>query len=171
MAAVDWNHYEIGCFPESVQIPSAPAASTVAAPLASRGARLAAQLIDLAISGIACAPGFYLAQMADHPGDMVVARGLLALGVALVAAVQASLLTWNGQTIGKRVLGVRIFRCTDGGNPGFLRAVLLRSVLPLLYASVTCVLRLFALIDIRNILGEERCCLHDYLAGTKVVEV
>jgi uncharacterized RDD family membrane protein YckC len=102
---------------------------------------------------------------------MVVARGLLALGMALVAAVQGSLLTWKGQTIGKRVLGVRIVRFTDGGNPGFLRAVFIRSVLPLLFASVTCLGRLFALIDILNILGEERRCLHDYLAGTKVVDV
>jgi uncharacterized RDD family membrane protein YckC len=171
MAAVDWDHYELACFPESVQPPSALATSTVAAPLASRGARLAAQLIDLAISGIACAPRFYLSQVAEDSGQTAMARELLALGVALVAAVQGSLLTWKGQTIGKRVLGVRIVRFTDGGNPGFLRAVLLRSVLPLLFASVTCLGRFFALIHILNILGEERRCLHDYLAGTKVIEV
>jgi uncharacterized RDD family membrane protein YckC len=154
-----------------VQTPSAPAATTVAAPLASRGARLAARLIDLAFSGIVCVPGFYLSQIADHPGQMAMARGLLALGVALLAAVQGSLLTWKGQTIGKRVLGVRIVRFTDGGNPGFLRAVFIRSVLPLLFTSVTFLGRLFALINILNILGEEHRCLHDYLAGTKVVDV
>jgi uncharacterized RDD family membrane protein YckC len=109
--------------------------------------------------------------MGDDPGRMAQARGWFALGIALVATVQGTLLTWMGQTIGKRALGVRIVRFRDGGNPGFVRAVLLRSVVPGLIAGLTCLGNVFVLIDILNILGEERRCLHDYLAATKVVEV
>jgi uncharacterized RDD family membrane protein YckC len=171
MAAVDWDHYEVACFSGPTPSPKPTTHVARGAPLADRGARLAAWLIDLVLCLAICAPGYYLLLVSDHPGHRALARGLLVLGALGLAAVQGSLLTWKDQTIGKKAVGVRIVRFTDGDNPCFFRAVLIRSVLPGLIASLPFLGKLFALIDVLNILGEERRCLHDYLAGTKVVDV
>jgi uncharacterized RDD family membrane protein YckC len=170
MAAVDWDHFQIACFPKTPQ-PSRPARRPAGkAKLASRSDRLAARLIDLALSVAVGAPGFYVLQISNDAGQRALARGLLVLGVPGLAVVQGGLLTLKGQTIGKKAVGVRIVRFSDGAHPGFLRAVALRSVLPGLIVYTTCLGKLLGLIDILNLLGEERRCLHDYLTGTKVVD-
>ncbi len=84
---------------------------------------------------------------------------------------QCLLLAVRGQTLGKMALGVRIVRRTDGSNPGFWRTVLVRNVVPSLIGLLPFFGPLFSLIDLLSIFGEERRCLHDYLAGTRVVEV
>ena len=65
---------------------------------------------------------------------------------------------------------VRIVRADDGGNPGFLGAVVLRNMVRHVLIAVPVLGGLFALADILAIFGEERRCLHDRIAGTKVVE-
>lgn len=98
------------------------------------------------------------------------------------------LLATRGQTIGKKILGLRIIKA-DGENPGFVGAFLLRTAVPLLlYAMplmfyavswrsgpdslvmITWLGVVFFLIDILFIYGEEQRCLHDRMAGTIVVK-
>jgi hypothetical protein len=66
--------------------------------------------------------------------------------------------------------GLRIVDQDDGGNCGFLRTVVLRQFVPGLIAAVPLVGPLFALVDGLCIFGEQRRCLHDRIAGTKVVQ-
>jgi uncharacterized RDD family membrane protein YckC len=89
----------------------------------------------------------------------------------VIGLVQVTLLTRRGQTLGKIAMGVRIVNYEDERNPGFLRAVLMRQFVPSLVGAIPCLGNLFALVDVLSILGEERRCIHDLIAGTKVVEV
>lgn len=85
-------------------------------------------------------------------------------------ALMLLILQWNciasrGQSFGKMLLGTRIVD-HQGGNPGFIAGVILRNW-------VRCVLSFipfFSLVDVLVIFGESKRCLHDYLAGTHVVE-
>jgi len=84
--------------------------------------------------------------------------------------VQATLLTLRGQTIGKIIVGLRIVRVPDGSPAGFLRAFLLRGFLPRCLRHVPLVGFLFWIVDNCFIFRDDRRCLHDLIAGTKVVK-
>ena len=74
------------------------------------------------------------------------------------------LLATSGQTIGKKLLMIRIVS-TTGVLPGFIQTVVLRNWVRLLFSFVP----FLSLIDLLFIFSESRRCLHDYLAGTRVV--
>jgi uncharacterized RDD family membrane protein YckC len=126
-------------------------------------------------------------------GVLPVSLTLLALpvlGVLLFQCFQWVLLAQDGQTIGKRLEGIRIVR-NNGAPAGFLSAVFLRSMaMPLaafvaqgaasatddgpLGLALSSVAQLFDLaltVDVLLILLPPRRALHDYLAGTRVIEV
>jgi uncharacterized RDD family membrane protein YckC len=109
--------------------------------------------------------------LADHPAWKTPLIGLLLGGALALGLGQIVLLSRRGQTIGKLVLRIRIVGDGDESNPGFWRACVRRDVIPGLIAVIPVLGPLFALIDLLNIFGEERRCLHDLLADTKVVEV
>jgi len=166
-------------------IPTMPAASPVpvASPagpeLASRWLRLGAYLVDGLIGGICFAPGFVLLGMAgvfarsNTPNMPMLFGGVAALGAAvlILLAIQIYLLTTRGQTIGKKLLGIKIVSFDAGTNPGFVKVVLLRSVVNAFFAMVPFIGFLYSLTDILFIFREDRRCIHDLLAGTRVVPV
>ena len=81
--------------------------------------------------------------------------------------VQVVLLSSHGQTIGKRLMGLRIVRADTGRNGGFVTNVLLRAgVNGLLGLTI-----IYFIMDSLFLLFRNRLCLHDYIAGTKVVKV
>jgi uncharacterized RDD family membrane protein YckC len=149
-------------------------------PLADRSSRLLAALVDAVFAALAVLPGLILliiagvlASSGSHFDRSVSVAGyiLAATGGLALAIYQAVLLTRQGQTIGKRMQGIRIVQFEDDANPGFLRAVLLRAGIPLALAAIPYVGLFFVLIDILCILGDERRCLHDMIARTRVVVV
>jgi uncharacterized RDD family membrane protein YckC len=88
----------------------------------------------------------------------------MALLVALAVA-QVYFLSREGQTLGKKALRIRIVRYDDGGNPGFVKAVVLR----IFVNGFLGIIPLYGLADVLFIFGAEKRCIHDYIAGTKVV--
>jgi len=97
----------------------------------------------------------------------------LALGGLLLLAFQIFqwyLVAATGQSLAKRWLGMQIVRL-DGTPPGFLHGVVLRSWILLAIAYIPYLGQLVALVDALMILGEERRCLHDHIAGTRVIVV
>ena len=81
--------------------------------------------------------------------------------------VQVVLLSSHGQTIGKRLMGLRIVRADTGRNGGLVTNVLLRAgVNGLLGLTIV-----YFIVDSLFLLFRNRLCLHDYIAGTKVVKV
>jgi len=140
-------------------------------PLASRESRLVAVLVDVVVGLVLCGPGLGIIYSSpNQQGFPWVGLVLLIVGALVLNIIQWTLLAKQGQTIGKNTMNVRIVRYDDNSNPGFLSAVVLRSMVPGLIIAIPCVGVLFTLVDILWIFGEERRCLHDCIAGTKVVE-
>jgi uncharacterized RDD family membrane protein YckC len=98
----------------------------------------------------------------------------LGIGVSVLMVLAFSIYQWyliatTGQTLAKRWLGIMIVR-TDGSPCGFVNGVLLRNwVIYVLLSFLPFVNYLVWLIDALMIFGDERRCLHDHIAGTRVV--
>lgn len=84
--------------------------------------------------------------------------------------LQAVLLSSRGQSLGKILTGIRIVRVRDGSQAGFVQAFLLRGVIPGAIELIPILGGLFWLVDVCFIFGNERRCVHDLIAGTKVVK-
>jgi uncharacterized RDD family membrane protein YckC len=165
---------------------AASASESVAEPvLAGRLVRLCAWGIDCFISFVFALPGLIMIVLKlikdgldnfdpEHITPEQLGNGLtwLMAGLFIVTVFQCWLLTVRGQTVGKRVLGIRIVGNDSDEDAGFVRVVLLRSFVPGMIGSITYMgLGLcFAIVDIGFIFRPDRRCVHDHLAGTKVVE-
>jgi uncharacterized RDD family membrane protein YckC len=100
------------------------------------------------------------------------------------SAVQWWLIARSGQTIGKKAVGTRIVTL-DGPIAGFYHGVLLRwlpqltlnlasAIFVILFPTahlLRAALSIVLLVDILFIFGGERRCIHDYIAGTRVVRL
>jgi uncharacterized RDD family membrane protein YckC len=153
--------------------------------LAGRGERFLAQLLDNLI-GLACLlPGALMIAFAAMRAGLSLGgnfsnlatvagfgAGMAVLGFAMTVLfiVQLWMLVTRGQTIGKRVLGVRIVSFEDGANPGFVKVFLLRVLVPALLGAVPYLGVAFSLTDYCFIFRDDRRCLHDIIAGTKVIK-
>ena len=97
--------------------------------------------------------------------------GVAALMVLMVLAFmgyQWYLIATTGQTLAKRWLGIKIVR-VDGTPLGFVNGVILRSWVLGLLGNIPIVGPLVSLVNPLMIFGEERRCLHDQIAGTRVI--
>jgi uncharacterized RDD family membrane protein YckC len=157
--------------------------------LAGRGTRLGAAIIDRAIAALCALPGillmgpsFVTLMLAASRGEQPELEDLDAAGFLLGAfvaglgwlaqfGVQLWMLTTRGQSIGKRLLNIRIVLFQDNGAPGFLHAWLLRNFVPGIISLVPYLGFVFVLVDALFIFSEQRRCIHDHIAGTKVVKV
>jgi uncharacterized RDD family membrane protein YckC len=99
---------------------------------------------------------------------LVVATGLAALGALGIAIYQWVLISRTGQSLGKKWTGIRIERL-DGGAMTFGTGVFLRNWVPKLIGSVPYMGGLFWLVDCLFIFRHDRRCVHDHIAGTRVV--
>lgn len=90
------------------------------------------------------------------------------LYVVIMLAIQAFLLTKFGQSIGKKIVGIRIVDAETNGKVNLTRIFLLRSVvfiiLNLLFMPIS------TIIDYAFALGQKRQALHDKIARTKVIK-
>jgi uncharacterized RDD family membrane protein YckC len=136
--------------------------------LADRGARLGAHIIDSVLYFGAAMIGIPVAIINPHLGVV-----MALLGVAALLVYQWYLLSTTGQTLAKKWLKIRIVKL-DGSPVDFVSAVLLRNwainVLSLV-GSLLVLGSFLPLIDALLIFGDDRRCLHDHIAGTKVVAV
>jgi uncharacterized RDD family membrane protein YckC len=142
-------------------------------PLASRRSRLVAVVIDVLAVFLVLLPGWLLVISGNNPKDIPAGPLVMMAGELILVCVQICLLTTRGQSIGKMVVGVRIIK-QDGRSPGFVGAVLFRSIVPSLiggvsYLGIPYLGLAIAVIDILFIFGGKRRCLHDRIAGTIVV--
>ena len=150
--------------------------------LASRGERLGGYVLDGLITLPFLFPavvlGFRFGRLArDHeavPGTLMFAAFLCVAAMLVLGGYQMYLEAAKGQSLGKRWMRTKIV-ALDGSPPGFARAILLRRgvtiaiylviarmfSVPLAYA--------FGLVDLLMIFGAGNRCLHDRIAGTRVV--
>ena len=76
----------------------------------------------------------------------------------------------SGQTIGKKLLKIRIVREPGHAAAGFVHAWLLRNFVTGFIRAVPWSGFVFTLVDVCFIFRDDRRCLHDLIAGTKVVQ-
>ncbi len=150
--------------------------------LASRLARLGAVLLDSmivvipAILAAIALPAYsdYVARAqgqaagSSMPGWFAPVMGVLAVAFIAFAILQLVLLYRHGQTVGKKIVGIKIVR-PDGSRASFPRLLGLRYVVPGVIGAIPFLGVLFSLIDPLFIFAEDRRCLHDKFADTIVV--
>ena len=104
---------------------------------------------------------------------METVTGMVTIGLclALLLGIQLYLLVTRGQTMGKKFLGIRIVTFEDEANPGFVKVFLLRMLVNGLIGAVPVVGLGYSLVDILFIFRDDKRCIHDLIAGTKVVKV
>lgn len=152
--------------------------------LAERGTRLAAALIDGMLTLASLIPGFVLLfsavdGMSGNPlralssatGDQLfLAVGAMILLFLAFQGYQWFLITTSGQSLAKKWLGIKIVR-TDGSPCGFVNGVLLRSWVLSIVSNLLPdrMGGLVYFVDALFIFGAERRCLHDHIAGTRVI--
>jgi uncharacterized RDD family membrane protein YckC len=165
MIAASANHCHFcGKAVSAAPLPTPGKTSSGEPPLASRWSRLGAAVIDLlATFVLGFIAGIFMVA-SEALGAIVLVVGGLTL-----AGFQIYLLTTRGQSIGKIVLGIRIIK-QDGGSPGFVRAALLRWIVPGLIGAIPYLGLIVSLVDVLFIFGPEQRCLHDLIAGTIVVK-
>jgi uncharacterized RDD family membrane protein YckC len=139
--------------------------------LAGRGTRLAAVVLD----GLAIfVPVFGMLVLAIPLSRAGGAAGILLILVGVVAVlaiaiVNLVMLSSSGQTIGKRMLGIRIVKHDTGENGGFLTNVVMRILVMNVIGMVPLVGPIASLVDVFFIFRADQRCLHDLIAGTSVV--
>lgn len=143
--------------------------------LASRGQRLGATLLDAIISLIVTVPLMYTTGVFDYSKTGQRPPFTLTLSLALIGfifflLVHGYFLRRDGQTVGKKLVGIRIAGL-DNGIPQFSRIILFR-YLPISCVGVIPIVgQILAMIDPLFIFRSDRRCVHDLIAKTKVVKV
>lgn len=146
--------------------------------LASRGLRLGAACLDtfimMVVMILPMIPGFIAIAQSENAGKLqnnFPVHSLYWFGAAFLASL--GLLIWNaiwlaryGQTIAKRMLGIRIVCFPSGLPAGVGKAFWLRAVVNYLINSFV---PLYGLVDACFIFREDQRCLHDLIADTTVI--
>ena len=172
IAGDDQSNYETPATPsEEAGTPSGPE-------LAGRGRRLGAYIIDTIIAGIVLVavayfnPGPLGITMLDIMRDPMPQQMSTAGSIAFVIvfmAINSYLLLTKGQTVGKWMLGIRIVDAASNGAATAVKLLGLRYVLVMLVMANPIIGQLLGLADALFIFRSDRRCVHDLLAGTKVV--
>jgi uncharacterized RDD family membrane protein YckC len=142
--------------------------------IASKMNRFLAALIDAVIMLIAVVPfmffmGFYKFIMEGQELTFLqnISAGLF--GVAVFFILNTHFLMKSGQTIGKKMLGIKIVDM-DGNLPSFSKHLIKRYAMHFGLGYIPVVGQILSLISILFVFGKDARCGHDYLAGTKVVD-
>lgn len=164
----DFNPYQ----PPNAHVEDA--ADDVESELAGRGTRLGAVILDALMFMLpAVFLGFGFAVFSSKHAGGGIALGIAfivgLLGVVALLIVNLLMLSRSGQTLGKRLLGVKIVR-TDGSHAGLARIFLLRIFVPGLIGGVPFAGMVFSIVDPLFIFQKSRRCIHDLIADTIVIQ-
>ena len=142
--------------------------------LADRGTRFVAAFLDGLIAIAYAVPIAYFLGTFDYVSKGVNPPiGLLiissVLGFIAFLAIHGYFLMRDGQTLGKKMTGIRISNLNNR-VPEFAPMILLR-YLPVAVVSLIPLLGAFLpFVDVLFIFRKDRRCIHDLLAGTKVIK-
>jgi uncharacterized RDD family membrane protein YckC len=182
-----YNPYE----PPRARPASLPDAGAAGVLLAERSRRLNGALVDGLVGIVGTLPAYALHAAGLDPfparsaGSWFPSAPLFLLFSLIPDVVQWTLITRSGQSIGKKLVGTRIVTM-DGRVAGFVHGVLLRGIPWTLMRAAEALASVFLkgmlvdtiltrgipivkLVEVLTIFGPARRCIHDYVAGTRVV--
>lgn len=146
--------------------------------LAGRGARFGAAMVDVLISLVVVVPifigvdfekmaaGFYVEAL----GSISPIGGLITILASLVViGITVNLVHKNGQTIGKKAVGIKVVR-SDFSRASLGRIFWLRNVVNAIPGVIPFIGNFYGLVDHLFIFGERRQCVHDKIADTVVIK-
>lgn len=140
--------------------------------VASREARLGAAIIDSLIIMALVVPLQWFMGMYENPASntMLKTAGIGGAGFLFTLLIQGYFLATRAQSIGKIALKIKIVTL-DGKNADIMRILFMR-LLPVTIASMVPIVGgLLSLADALFIFREDQRCIHDHIAGTRVVNV
>lgn len=148
---------------------------------ATRSSRLGAAFIDGLLFSAPFAPSYIVAlNTIAHQGRITAVGAWMAMAATgalfyfgvlvelVILAVVAVLVYRNSQTIGKKLVGIKVAR-SDGSRATFGRIFWLRNFVNSLLTMIPLLGGLYALVDILMIFGDARRCCHDHIADTIVI--
>ena len=151
-------------------------------PLAGAGARLVAVILNSLFGVLVATPGgilFAVGAGFSNSGSAGTGNDISALSIAGIIVMLLSALGWmfyqrnlylkTGQTLGKKLMGVRVVSFADGSNPGFGGLIGMREILMSLIGIIPVLGPIFWIVDLCFIFREDRRCIHDLIANTRVV--
>lgn len=149
--------------------------------VAERSARLAAIVLDSVVLVGPLFLVFMLGMLGPEAGDALLnaEAGLGLFGMALWGLVGAILLAYlgttlyllatRGQSIGKRILNIQIVDHTTGRVPPLWRLLVLRYGIGWVIGMIPGISAVYGLLDALFIFRQDSRCIHDHIAGTRVV--
>jgi uncharacterized RDD family membrane protein YckC len=147
---------------------------TVTLEMADRGTRLGAAILDgIIVMAMVYGPFLVGLIIATGMGSSDGPNTGVLVGSVILACIGLVIWCWltirdvarNGQTIAKKMLGIRVVRA-DGSPATLGRIFWLRNVVNFLISLVP----FYSIVDVLFIFAEDRQCLHDKLADTIVVK-
>jgi uncharacterized RDD family membrane protein YckC len=139
--------------------------------LASRESRLGASIIDSIIIMAIVLPMQWKMGMFENP-EANTALTTVAWGgggFVLTLLIQGYFLATRAQSIGKMALNIKIVTL-DGKNANLQRILLLRMLPVTLVTVIPMVGSVLSLVNTLFIFREDQRCIHDHIAGTRVVK-
>ena len=141
--------------------------------LAGRGLRLGAAIIDGLILLVILLPlmvmgGYFSGMMTGQQPGLGTQLMWGAMGFVLFVLIQGYPLSQSGQTWGKKALKMKIVDL-EGRQPSLATLIGKRYLPVQLISAVPFVGGLFGLVNILFIFRDDRRCIHDLIAGTRVV--
>ncbi len=159
---------------QAPQTTSSAPVPTSESQLASRVNRLGAAIVDSIIAMVVTIPlifftGYFQRTMQNNVtiGETLV---YTIIGFVLFLGIHGYFLATRGQTVGKIAAKIRIVDYRTSELLPIGKLIGLR-YLPLWIVNLFPFGNFLALINVLFIFGSERRCIHDYIAGTKVVNV
>ncbi|MEM7364869.1 MAG: RDD family protein [Pseudomonadota bacterium] len=159
------------------ETPSAPLVEeTGEHELATLTERLAAAIIDGIIAIVITMPIYWFTDlwdrmMAGEQLNLTETVVMTAVGMVLFLLIHGYTLATRGQTLGKVVMRTRIVSNEASELLPLWRLVLLRYLPIWIVGAIPFAGSFFILLDSVFIFRKDRRCVHDFIAGTKVIKV
>lgn len=137
--------------------------------LATRGQRLGAAVLDaMVIVPLGVVAAIVLPMGERNPNLMALMIAILVAAIVAIIVINAVGIYRNGQTIGKRLLGIRVVR-SNGERVDFARYVFLRWLAIAILGAIPLLGGFITLLDALLIFRDNHKCLHDDFADTIVI--
>jgi uncharacterized RDD family membrane protein YckC len=169
--AIENNPYQAPASDMALDGPSALAGD---AALATRGMRFAGAFIDGMMQWVLILPLQFFAGVYDgfpkiRPQTALETFGWGVLGIVFYLALHSYSLVKSGQTLGKKAVGIRIVNVSDGQQTPFATILTRRLAPQFLTPLIPVVGPVLSLVDAVVIFRKDQRCVHDLIAGTKVI--